>query len=159
MLMALIHYQVYMLQYLPESPCARVRNPCGSLELLRQACDNYTVLYWGSFKPRSIISYLSMCWRRAERSRVKSLDTNGPSLWSLRHDGVLTKALPGHRASWLSLSSSTCLQLIFLISCSSVCPVLAQINLGFADPSCTEACSFVPYGHERFTNEEHVTDK
>lgn len=82
------------------------------------------VLYWGSFKPRSIISYLSMCWRRAERSQVKSLDVNGPSVWSLRHDIFLTcswtKALPGHRASWLSLSSSTCLQLIFLISCSSV---------------------------------------
>lgn len=144
MLMALIHYQVYMLRYLPESSCVCVCVPCGSLELLRQAYEDYMVLYWGSFKPRSIISYLSMCWQRAERSQVKRLDVHGPWVWSLRRNMKSTQikrhfaeGQPGHGVSWLSMSS-TCLQLIFLISCSSVCPLSAHINLGFVDPSYTE---------------------
>lgn len=129
--------------------------------MLCQAYETYVALFTGGFKPRATISCLSMCWRRAACDLSPGKDAalqNGPlGSVSLRRNSKYVqlkktsggafqtsaprraKALSGHGVSWLSLSSPTCLQIIFLISRSFVCPILAQINLGSLYPSHTSA--------------------
>lgn len=61
--------------------CVCVYNLCGREEMLHQAYENAVALFTGGFKPRSRISCLSMCWRRAARKLSPGKEAtlqNGP---------------------------------------------------------------------------------
>lgn len=114
--------------------------------MLCQAYEIYVALFTGGLKPRSTISCLSTSWRRAAhdlQSRWRGNAAERTPRFS-RSEKKRERRFPRHLhpdglkrcqvfgVSWLSLSFSTRLHIIFLMSRSFVCPMVAQLNLGFS---------------------------